>query len=100
MASLSLEQLFLRLRGGGLELLLVLENRAGARFRETLTFPTRNELEAVRRAAKHLAYRGDVTDASRLRLRVERGGELKDEPTLKREFVNEFQRHLDLEAEG
>jgi hypothetical protein len=85
-----LEQVFVRPRGGRLELLLVLENPAGARHRETLQFPTLNELEAVRRAARHLAARGDVRSAPRLRLRVERRGELRDEPSLRREFTNEL----------
>ena len=94
MRSLTLEQIFLRLRGGALELLLVLETLAGARLRETLSFPTRNELEAVRRAAAHLARRGDVELASRLRLRVERSGTLRDEPSLRREFINAFESGL------
>lgn len=78
----SLVQLFVRPRGFQTELLLVLENPAGARFRETLLFPTRDPAEAVRRAATHLAYRGEVEDAGRLRVRLECGGRLEDRPDL------------------
>ena len=95
----TLEQLFVRPRGAGLELLLVLENAAGARFRETLQMPTRDASEAVRRAARHLALRGDALGVGRLRLRVERGGALEDDRALEREFVEMFERHRDAEAE-
>lgn len=94
-----LEQVFVRPRGAGLELLLVLENAAGARFRETLQIPTRDASEAVRRAARHLAARGDVEDVGRLRLRVERGGALEDDGALERAFIAVFERHRDAGAE-
>jgi hypothetical protein len=87
----ALEQVFLRLRGGQMEVLLVLENLAGARHRETLTFPTQNPIEAARRSAKHLAQQGDVNDIGNLRLRIERSGVLKDDPSLKRLFAAEFE---------
>lgn len=92
-----LEQVFLRSRGGQLELLLVLETLAGARLRETLRFPTRDARAAVRQAAKHLARRGEVEDLSRLRLRVERGGRLTDDDGLRREFVSAFEGFVDRE---
>ena len=91
--SYTLEQVFLKLRGGQLELLLVFENIAGARHRETLTYPTRNTIEAVRRTAKHLAYRGDVERVKGLRLRREERGLLKDDSSLKRLFENEFEEY-------
>lgn len=91
LTSRTLEQLFVRPRGAGLELLLVLENAAGARFRETLQLPTRDAFEAVRRAARHLARRGDALDVGRLRLRVERGGSLEDDGALERAFVEAFE---------
>ena len=94
LSTYSVDQVFVRLRGGQLELLLVLENAAGARHRETLTFPTQNTIEGVRRGAKHLAYRGDIESVDGVRLRLEkRGGELKDEPSLKRIFINDFLDH-------
>ena len=95
---LTLDQAFLRLRGGQLEFLFVLENLAGARHRETLTFPTRNTIEAVRRAAKHLAYRGDIEDVTRVRLRREERGVLKDDASLQRLFVGEFAKHSEEDA--
>ena len=98
MTHFTLDQAFVRLRGGQLEFLLVLENVAGARHRETLTFPTRNTIEAVRRAAKHLAYRGDITEVSQVRLRREERGVLKDDASLQRLFVGEFARHSEEDA--
>ena len=95
MPQYTVDQVFLQLRGGQLELLLVLENIAGARHRETLTFPTRNTVEAVERAAKHLAYRGDITSVTGTRLRREQRGELKDDPSLQRMFVNAFETYSD-----
>ena len=87
----TVDQVFVQMRGGRLELLLVLENIAGARHRETLSFPTRNTIEAVQHAAKHLASRGDIDGVSGVRLRREQRGELKDDISLRRLFVNEFQ---------
>ncbi len=98
MPQYTVDQVFLQLRGGQLELLLVLENIAGARHRETLTFPTRNTIEAVKRAAKHLAYRGDVTSVNGARLRREQRGILKDDASLQRMFINEFARHYEEDA--
>jgi hypothetical protein len=89
----SLEQVFLRLRGGLMEVLLVLEDISGARTRETLKFPTRNGVETVRRLAKHLVNRGDVEDLKKLRLRVEERGELKDDEGLRRLLLSEFRYH-------
>ena len=90
MQSYSLEQLFLRLRGGHMEVLMVLENPAGARHRETLTFPTRNTVETARRTAKHLVHKGQVTSVSKVRVRREERGELKDDDALRRLFISEF----------
>lgn len=80
-----------------MEVLLVLENPAGARHRETLSFPTRNTVDVVRRAGKHLAYRGDVEKVKGVRLRVETSGQLKDDFSLQRMFVGEFESHYDPE---
>ena len=91
----TLEQAFLKMRAGQLEFLLVFENAAGARHRETLTYPTRNSIEAVRRAAKHLAYRADVAGVKGVRFRREERGELKDDASLKRIFENEFEAHAE-----
>ena len=95
MATYTLEQAFLKMRGGMLVFLFVFENIAGARHRETKSYPTQNSIEAVRRAAKQLAYRGDVTGVDKLRLRVETRGELKDDASLLRMFKNEFARYYE-----
>ncbi len=88
----------MRLRGGQLELLLVLENLAGARLRQTLTYPTRSSIDAVKRAAKQLAYRGDVASVKNTRFRREDRGELKDDGELKRLFISEFAYHNEDDA--
>jgi hypothetical protein len=93
----ALEQVFLRLRGGLMEVLLVFENMAGARHRETLKFPTRNRIETIKRVAKHLANRGDVETMDKLRLRVEEHTELKDDPVLRRLLISEFKFYRDEE---
>lgn len=91
----ALEQVFLQLRGGLMEVLLVFENIAGARHRETLKFPTRNRIDTVRRLAKHLASRNDVEGMEKLRLRVEERSELKDDPALRRLLISEFKFYRD-----
>lgn len=90
LSTYALEQLFLRLRGGQMEVLMVLENPAGARHRETLTFPTRNTVETARRTAKHLVQKGQVTNVAKVRVRREERGELKDDDALRRLFISEF----------
>jgi hypothetical protein len=90
------EQVFLRLRGGLLELEFVLVAPSGALKHDKVSFPTRNHIEGVRYAARHLASRGDVDTVSGVRLRVEQRGEFKDDPSLKRMFIHEFQDQLGL----
>jgi hypothetical protein len=80
------EQLFVRRRAGRIEVLMVLESPAGGRQRETLQTPTSSPEEAVRFAATHLARRG-IAASDRLRLRVERGGELVDDVRLRELLV-------------
>ncbi len=94
------EQIFLRPRGGQLAVECVLVAPSGALKRDTLTFPTRSELEATKRAARHLASRGDVEGVSGVRLRVERRGELRDEASLKRLFVQTFEDGLEDALDG
>ncbi|MEX2502027.1 MAG: hypothetical protein WD336_06600 [Trueperaceae bacterium] len=74
-----LEQAFVRRRAGRLSLLLVLEDPAGGRFREEL-MPVADDPEAVAAfLGRHLARRGDVDGAPRLRVREETpGGELRE----------------------
>lgn len=90
----SVEQVFVRPAGGQLEVLMVIENPAGARFRERFTLAGRDRGEAVRRAARYLAYRGQVTGARRLRLRVEEGGELRDDEDLRDVFAAALNRAM------
>lgn len=87
----TIEQLFLRRRSGRIALLMVLESPAGDRERETLQAPTASLEEAVRFAARHLAHRG-VRPAARVRVRVERGGNLVDDDALRDTFVATLKR--------
>jgi hypothetical protein len=83
------EQVFLESKSGGTEVLLVLENEAGARTRERLPLPVRDHDEAARQAARRLASRG-VVAARKVRLRVTRGGDLRDDPELLKLFLAEL----------
>lgn len=82
----AVEQLFVRRRGGRIELLAVLETPAGERVRETLLAPTASPEEAVRYAGVQLARRG-LRAARRVRVRRETGGALVDDEALKRAFL-------------
>ncbi|MEJ2666141.1 MAG: hypothetical protein P8Z81_03400 [Deinococcales bacterium] len=82
----AVEQLFVRRRGGRVELLVVLETPAGERLRETLLAPTASAEDAVRYAAVQLARRG-LRAARRVRVRRETGGTLIDDEALKRTFL-------------
>ena len=74
---------------------LVLIAPSGAIKRDSLSFPTRSELEAIKRSAAHLAARGDVDSTNGVRVRVERRGELKDERALKKLFAETFEDELE-----
>ena len=74
---------------------LVLVAPSGALKHDTLSFPTRSELEATKRSAAHLAARGDVDGANGVRVRVERRGALKDERSLRKLFTETFEDELD-----
>ena len=90
----SVEQVFLRLRGGQISVEVVLVAPSGALKHDKVSFPTRSELEATKRAATYLASRGDIEHADGARLRVERRGELRDEASLKRLFRQTFEDEL------
>lgn len=87
----SVEQVFLRLRGGQMTVEVVLVAVSGALKHDKVSFPTRSELEATRRSAAYLASRGDVDSTDGVRLRVERRGELRDEASLRKLFVETFE---------
>ncbi|HEX7003453.1 MAG TPA: hypothetical protein VF168_04625 [Trueperaceae bacterium] len=85
----TVEQVFLENKGGGINVLLVLEDEAGGRSRERLPLSARDLESAVRQSARHLAQRG-VRPARRVRLRVAGGGELRDDSELLRLFLDEL----------
>ena len=85
----AVEQVFLEPKGGGIEVLLVLEDEAGSRTRERLPLPG-NDLTAVtRQVARQLANRG-VKPARKVRLRVSQRGDLRDDPVLLQLFLDEL----------
>ena len=90
----SVEQVFLRLRGGQMTVEVVLVAPSGAIKHDKVSFPTRSELEATKRTATYLTSRGDVERADGARLRVERRGEFRDEASLKRLFAQTFEDEL------
>lgn len=85
-----LEQVFLYLRGAMTEVLLVTVAPSGALRREKFKYPTRDLLEASRRAAKSLAQRGDVDEVAGMRLRIEKDKTLHDDAKLKQYFQDIF----------
>jgi hypothetical protein len=93
------EQLFVHPRGAQIEVVCVLVNLAGATKRETLRFATPSLPEAVVRAARHLAERGDVERAEGARLRVATAQGLRDDRALLQRFKRAFADVLD-EAYG
>lgn len=93
----SVEQVFVRPSGAQLEVMMVIENPAGARFRERFTLPGRDHAQAVRSAARYLARRGQVTGTRRLRLRVERSGDLQDDSKLLELFAASFRDAMEQE---
>lgn len=95
-----LEQVFVARRGGRIELRLVLESASGARTRTTLLAPGAAPDEAVRWAGRALARAGEVRNVERVRLRVERGGALVDDPGLARGLVEAFRAELSHEDEA
>jgi len=66
-----------------IEARLVFERQTGVRERETQMLPTTDHREAIAQLARHLARRADLRGAPRCRVRVERGGTLRDEPALR-----------------
>ncbi|MEX2536950.1 MAG: hypothetical protein WD273_15240 [Trueperaceae bacterium] len=87
----AVEQVFLEPKGGGIEVLLVLEDEAGGRTREHLPLPLNDLKAAIRQVARQLTYRG-IKPARKVRLRVGRGDELRDDGELLRLFLEELGR--------
>lgn len=90
-----LDQLFLRPAAGGIEALLVLESPAGARTRVRLPLDVREPERAVALVARHLVGRPESISIEGVRLRVERGGELRDRPDLVRSLRDAVRTALD-----
>ena len=88
----TVEQVFISNKGNQLEFLFVLETLAGARYRDTMVFNTLNKQQAVKQAAKHLAYRGDIRGVSNVRLRLK--SSMRDDPALQALFIKEFKKHM------
>jgi hypothetical protein len=91
----AVEQIFVRKRGGRFVIEFGLVALSGALKKETLTFGAPSARDALDRAARHLAGRGDVDRVDGLRLRVEQRGELRDDAALKAHFAGRFLDELD-----
>jgi hypothetical protein len=89
-SSYAVDQVFVRPRGGGLELSFVLVALSGAIKHEVLFRPNGDAQEAVAWAARHLAARGDIDRVDRVRLRVEKRGALRDDAVLRHLFIEAF----------
>jgi hypothetical protein len=86
-----LEQVFLRRRAGRIEALAVLERESGARERHTVPLPS-TELEAAARLlGRELGRSGRADSVRGVRVRVERGGSLVDEPGLAQVLERAFE---------
>lgn len=86
-----MEQLIVSRRAGRADILVVLEDPSGARRRERLPSSQSDLGRAVEILARHLAWRGDVSGvASKLRVRVEQGDELR----LRDDLADRFRRAL------
>lgn len=90
-----IDQVFVRKRSGRYELLIISLDPSGAQRRETFTYDVPNKLTAVQQAGRHMAGRGDTDRADDLRLRVETRGNLHDDVSLKRVFIETFKRVRD-----
>jgi hypothetical protein len=86
-----IEQVFVRRRGGHIEISLVLVALSGATKRERLLLPTQDERQALVMTAENLARRPDVDGAAGARLRVATTGKLKDDPELLELFQRAFE---------
>lgn len=89
-SGLTVEQIFVRRASGRVSFLVVLEAPSGARRRETVPTPFDAVEPALRYLVRHVASRGGVDGAGRLRVREERGGELIE----RRELADTFRRRL------
>jgi hypothetical protein len=95
-----LEQVFLRPRAGRFEALLVIERETGARERSTLQLPDATPDDAVRTLGRQLARTGVALRARGVRLRVERGGGLHDDPRLAARLAEAYLEERRREREG
>jgi len=95
MAEYYLAQVFIKKFRGQLEFLLVLENIAGARHRESMLIDTLDYKKAVKILARRLYYRGDVVEVSDARLRLEQNQILNDNKALLNLLIDEFESYYE-----
>lgn len=86
-----LEQVFLRRRAGRIEALAVLERESGARERHTVPLPSAELETAARLLGRDLGRSGRADTVRGVRVRVERGGSLVDEPGLAQVVEHAFE---------
>ncbi len=91
----TVEQVFVRKKGGRFAIEFGFVALSGAVKRETLTFSVPSAKAALSQAARYLAGRGDIDRVDGLRLRVERRGQLYDDATLKAHFARRFEDERD-----
>ena len=94
MAEYNLAQVFIKKSKGQLEFLLVLENIAGARHRESLHIDTLDYKKAIKVLARRLYYRGDIVSVADARLRLEQNQILKDNKALLNLLIDEFEEYF------
>ncbi len=80
-----------------MQLLLVLENIAGARYREKTLIDVTDYKKAVKILAKRLYYRGDIIGVADARLRLEQNQILKDDKELLNLLIDEFEGYFENE---
>lgn len=97
MTEYDLAQVFMKKTKGQMEILLVIENVAGARHREKMLVDTQDYAKAVKVLAKRLYYRGNIVDVSDARLRLEQNQILKDNKALLNLLIDEFGEYFETE---
>jgi hypothetical protein len=87
----TLEQAFLRRRAGRVEALLVIERESGARERITLQLASVDLDDAARAVGRQVARAALADRTDGVRVRVERAGDLSDDPALGEVLTRAFE---------
>ena len=87
----SVEQVFIRPRGGQYSFTFVLVAPSGALLRDSITLHSSNLKQAISMASRYLFAKGFIDEVRGLRLRVERAGTLHDDANLKAQFIRAFE---------